>query len=78
MDLCLVQTSGRFRGRMELGASSWAFALSFPDGLLRNNYNVEWDTLVVKYDLGFAEMLTQVDLLQRQTVTIMRKISPMV
>ena len=44
-------------GRMELGASSWAFALEvFPDGLLRNNYNIEWDTLVVKYDLGFAEM----------------------
>ena len=44
-------------GRMELGASTWAFALEvFPDGILRNNYDVEWDTLVAKYDLGFAEM----------------------
>ena len=44
-------------GRMELGAATWAFALEvFPDGILRNNYDVEWDTLVAKYDLGFAEM----------------------
>ncbi len=44
-------------GRMELGASTWAFALEvFPDGILRNNYDIEWDTLVAKYDLGFAEM----------------------
>ena len=44
-------------GRMELGASSWAFALEvFPDGILKNNYEIEWDTLVMRYDLGFAEM----------------------
>ena len=48
---------GVSNGRMELQASSWAFALEvFPDGILRNNYDIEWDTLVVKYDLGFAEM----------------------
>ena len=48
---------GVSNGRMELGASTWAFALEvFPDGILRNNYDVEWDTLVAKYDLGFAEM----------------------
>ena len=48
---------GVSNGRMELQASSWAFALEvFPDGILRNNYDIEWDTLVMKYDLGFAEM----------------------
>ena len=48
---------GVSNGRMELAASTWAFALEvFPDGILRNNYDVEWDTLVAKYDLGFAEM----------------------
>jgi iron complex outermembrane receptor protein len=48
---------GVSNGRMELGPATWAFALEvFPDGLLKNNIDVEWDTLVVKYDLGFAEM----------------------
>jgi len=48
---------GVSNGRMELAASTWAFALEvFPDGILRNNYDIEWDTLVAKYDLGFAEM----------------------
>mgnify|MGYP007000211238 CR=1 len=48
---------GVSNGRMELGASTWDFALEvFPDGILSNNYEIEWDTLVMKYDLGFAEM----------------------
>lgn len=52
-----TQISDSSGGEMLLNDVSTEMLLAlFPDGELRNNYEVSWTTLLAKFDLGFAEL----------------------
>ena len=45
------------RGVMEVVPLSWDLGLEvFPDGIPINNYDIEWNTVMVNVDLGFATL----------------------